>query len=418
MQTIKRYFLAALLFVTLTIVGQRVLSSLIRYRIKSLYDMGAFISWKKLETSLTFEEITDAIPTVIWARASDGEIYVWDSSYFCSEEQLCNHWAKNDSVPQLSEYTDWFFEPLLSHSSTCNGLSNEFTLFKNPSGKIVNCYFTMADETNMLKDSSYYVLLSDGTIWSWTHKSTALITINYLSDFIGFAASTIFFILIVRTPKNAEQKRLNIQAVKNLLLLLFLSACGIVLGYKIGGYIVNLQTSGSFVSWKLLDGPYKFEEIVDANSSVVWAKTADGKLYSWDCQSQDKCKWVGTENVPADAHETYQGMGEQPLNKDDICPPHYESFSLSEKPHGKIVECALGWYMGGDAGFGGYFALLEDGTIWSWRHTHDVFNATMFFIPLSVCVGLIISIAIFVITMIIVTRNSKKQLINIERDNS
>lgn len=189
-----------------------------------------------------------------------------------------------------------------------------------------------------------------------------------------------------------------------LLLLLFVGA---IAGFKIGSYFVDIQSSGVFVSWKLLDGSYKFKEIVDANSSMVWAKTADEKLYSWDCQYHE-CIWTEVEKVPADAHENYQGMGEQPLNKGDICPAD-ESFSPSEEPPGKIVECALGWYRATDAGLGSYFVLLEDGTIWSWQHTSDVINASMTIIPLSVFDGLLVGSAIFLIIILTLKRYSNRK---------
>lgn len=185
------------------------------------------------------------------------------------------------------------------------------------------------------------------------------------------------------------------------LLLLFVGA---IAGFKIGSHFVDLQSSGVFASWKLLDGPYKFKEIVDANSSMVWVKAIDGKIYSWDCQYHE-CRWIEVENVPADAHENYQGMGEQPLNKGDTCPAD-ESFAPSEEPPGKIVECALGWYRATDAGFGSYFVLLEDGTIWSWQHTSDVINASMTIIPLSVLDGLLVGSAIFFIIILIMKRYS------------
>lgn len=210
----------------------------------------------------------------------------------------------------------------------------------------------------------------------------------------------------MRSPKNVEQKILNVQVAKNLLLLFFLFVGGVIAGYKIGRHIVDLQASGSFVSWKPLVGPYKFEEIVDANSSTVWAKTSDGKLYSWDCQYHE-CIWTEVENVPADAHEYDQGMGEQPLNKGDTCPVD-DSFSPSNEPPGKIVGCALGWYRGIDTGFGSYYALLEDGTIWSWHHTNDVINASVIIIPLSILDVILVGSAIFFIIILITNRYSKR----------
>lgn len=186
---------------------------------------------------------------------------------------------------------------------------------------------------------------------------------------------------------------------------LFWVFVGAIVGFILGNYFLDLQTSGAFVSWKLLDGQYNFTEIVDANSSMVWAKTSEGKLYSWDCQYHE-CTWTEVKNVPADAHETYDGRGEQPLIKSNTCPTD-ESFSPSKKTPGKIAECALGRYWGIDTGYVSFYALLEDGTIWSWKHLNDVFNATMFIIPFSVLDGILVGSTIFFIIILITNRHSK-----------
>lgn len=413
MKSLMRHVLTMLLFVVLTIVGN-ILSKQIAMGMMSIYDEGELTHWEKLDATFIFEEILDATPNEILAKSSDGETYSWTSSIaVCQTAEIeCNRWVKDDNGLM---YPSDYYAPLNSNLDTCIGLSDKFKSFKDPSGEIYICYFTTAEEWTRNNDGSYYALLKDGSIWSWSNTGETSSVNYYLIVLVGFLLSTVTFILIMISSKNAGLRRTNIQVMKNLLLLFFLSVGGIFGGYIIGGYIVDLHTSGKFTSWELLDGPYKFEEIVDANSSTVWAKTADGKLYLWNCQSQDECKWVEVENVPDNTHENDQGVGEQPLNKGDTCPSDI-SFSPSKEPPGKIVECALGWYWSIDAGFGGYFALLEDGTIWSWRHTYDVFNATMFFIPLSACGGLIISIVIFIVIMIIVARNSRKRASKIEKE--
>lgn len=362
MKSPMRHVLTILLFVVLTIVGN-ILSKQIAIGMMSIYDAGELTHWKKLDATFIFEEIIDATPDQILAKSSDGETYSWNSSIAVCliEETDCNRWVKDDNG---LVYSSDHYVPLNSNLDTCIGLSDKFRSFKDPSGEIHICYFTTVDERTGNDDSSYYALLKDGSIWSWSNTDETLSMYYYLIVLVGFLLSTATFVLIMISPKNAGQRRTNIQAMKTLLLLFLLILLFSCLGFYVGMDIGNLKDKEvKYEPWKQLEGPYKFDEIVDAASDTIWAKSINGKLYSWKsyCDQDEKCeKWVETQEVPAGIHE---GNVEQQFDKNIFCPPSHNTFP--KEPPFTVNECAVVSYMI----FGWnvkYYALLDDGTIWFW----------------------------------------------------
>jgi hypothetical protein len=407
-QTVPRYFLTILLFIVLTSVAQGVSRFILRHGItERIYGTGLFIKWEKLDAPFKFEEITDAIPNAVWAKASDGEIYAWASSDFCREEQFCDRWVRPEKVSWLTTNKDWLFEPLLSSPNTCDGLSTKFKLAREPGGEIVNCYFTTADEANAAQDSSYYVLRNDGTIWSWSYKSTALLPSYFAGILIVYILSTALFVLIMISPKDAIQRRLNIQTMKNLFLLSLVFVSFPILGTFAGGAIGESRDQRKWDDqinkpWEPIESDHKFVEIVDANSYSIWAKADNDNLYVWDfsCNTEIKCdEWVKTEAVPDNAHDT-GGGGELPMTKDSTCSELMASFS-KEGPE-KTVECAAGMVQT-VVGYGRYYALTEDGTIWHWSTpvgNDSIGTGTVYGFS-----GMIIGLAIgFILVIVLIVR--------------
>lgn len=199
----------------------------------------------------------------------------------------------------------------------------------------------------------------------------------------------------------------KMQQVKNFLLsLLFfigISVLGIAVGFGVGYVVVVLNNEGLFTSWKQLDGDFRFETISDVTSQIVWANTSDGKLYLWDsnCYNDtNSCdQWVETEKIPEDLHND----GERPMVKGGSC--EVRGFVFFRQPSG-MVECAQGWFAGPEFGSVVYYALLDDGTIWTWH-----FSGSMIFdivIPIFFAFGgLIVGIISFIFFII---RRSKKNI--------
>ena len=152
----------------------------------------------------------------------------------------------------------------------------------------------------------------------------------------------------------------------SLLLFIVFSVLGIAVGFSAGYSIVVLDNEGLFSSWKLLNGSLKFEQIIDATSQTVWAQTKDGKFYSWNFNCLNCNQWVETQEVPTDLYD----FGERSMIKDVTCETRGHKFF--RKPPGNIVECARGWFAGPEFGTVAYYALLEDGEIWTWQHSSSM----------------------------------------------
>ena len=191
----------------------------------------------------------------------------------------------------------------------------------------------------------------------------------------------------------------------SLLFFIVFSILGIAVGFGIGQIVITFNNEGLFTSWKRLDGSLKFEQIADATSQMVWAKAANEKLYSQDSncyRNANSCnQWAETSEIPNDIHN----VPEQPMIKNGSCPIH--NFRFFRKPPGNLVECAQTQFLGFDSGTVVYYALLRDGTIWTWRFSGstivDIFLTVLFSL-----VGLVLSIIIFVVFMIRRRRNKSE----------
>jgi hypothetical protein len=85
-------------------------------------------------------------------------------------------------------------------------------------------------------------------------------------------------------------------------------------GYSAGETLSNLQKEGRFSNWEQMRGELRFDQIADATPQIIWAKTVDGALYSWDtnCAREPSCnQWIQTDEIPTDIHE----YNEPPLEK-------------------------------------------------------------------------------------------------------
>jgi len=154
----------------------------------------------------------------------------------------------------------------------------------------------------------------------------------------------------------------------------FFSIVGSVIGFSVGNNIHHRSSSGEFTSWKILDSTLKFEHIIDANTSMVWAQAANGKKYSWEsnCQPQSKCnEWTEVDKIPDDNHKN--GVPEE------------------------TVECALGWTQSVN-GAGGYYVLLSNGSVWYWKVPtgNDTISAIVL---ISTLIGFIIGVVAGIVFM-------------------
>ncbi len=137
----------------LTIVGFFAGGKISEYRWQ-----GLLVQWKRLPASMKFTEIVDATSYHLWARAENGEIYMWDMH--CGAGLQCRKWVLVEEMPTdiHDVSTNW-----MERSASCN-IGN----FKprEPSGKTTQCVFVymVPGDFNI---TSYYALTDTGEIWYW-----------------------------------------------------------------------------------------------------------------------------------------------------------------------------------------------------------------------------------------------------------
>ncbi|GEM_PF-6400697 len=204
----------------------------------------------------------------------------------------------------------------------------------------------------------------------------------------------------------------NMQKIKKILLSVFsftiFSSLGIITGLGIGKVVLQLENEGLFSSWKLLDSSQEFETILEATTQTIWAQSIDGYLYTWNsnCYLEISCdQWTEAKEIPQDIHDFW----ETPMEKSDSCPNR--DYKYLGAPPGNLIECARSWLAGPEFGEIVYYALLDNGEIWTWHHSSSmIFN--MIIVPL-ICgpFGLFIGIGAFIIFMV-QRKKSNKAMVN------
>jgi hypothetical protein len=181
----------------------------------------------------------------------------------------------------------------------------------------------------------------------------------------------------------------------SLIVTVFFSAiiCAFI-GLFVGIGIVYFQGKGAFTSWQLISSPVKFTQIVDANTTTVWAQSMDDKLYSWSlhCPSQSECnKWIEIKAIPNGIHDF------DSIKNGDTC--DLGGGYVPKKQLGHVTECYLARMGMYESSWTVYYALLEDGTIWYWSYTSNGFAfifIPLFSILLGIFTGVIVGVIIFI----------------------
>lgn len=180
------------------------------------------------------------------------------------------------------------------------------------------------------------------------------------------------------------------------------------IGIKIGRSIGNSIDEQNYKEeenkpWEKIESPYKFKEIVDATYIEVWTRVENGDLYYYElyCYTNEICKtWIKTDNIPSNLRNpNIPTVGNLPFEKDTTCP---RSESIPNQPPASIVECALGSYFV-QVWQGRYYALLTDGTIWTWTYPvgNDGIGSDFAYIIFLAFAGLALGILIFIIVIIV-----------------
>jgi hypothetical protein len=139
---------------------------------------------------------------------------------------------------------------------------------------------------------------------------------------------------------------------------------GTIAGFVIGMSFITFRESSLLKFWRQLDSPVKFTQIVDATAYAILAASAEGKVYewnNWDCQMSKICHWQETSNVKLYRDE------QSTTARRDVC--RYEEYKQFVQPRynpGNIVECVFTLQVVSELSPVVFYAILDNGTIWSW----------------------------------------------------
>ena len=171
---------------------------------------------------------------------------------------------------------------------------------------------------------------------------------------------------------------------------------GTIAGFVIGMSFITLRESSLLKLWRQLDSPVKFTQIVDATAYVILAVSAEGKVYewnNWDCQMSKICHWQETGDA-----ELYRDE-ETTTARSDVC--KYEEYKQFVQPRyqpGNLVECIFTSQLVAEHTPVVYYAILDNGTIWSWppegAYGNDYFRFVLKSTLMGGVAGLLAGIAI------------------------
>jgi hypothetical protein len=401
MRELKRFLVTLSIFIGFLVIGMTA-------SYLAGFQTGRFLHWKELRSNLKFEKIADATLKIVWARTIDGGLYFWDTS--CSIGPDCNRWIPAKDTPD-TDYT--YGGQATKRFNACP--SSSLKDLAVPPGDVDECVLFSSSGSDIKSGRLvYYALLDDGRIWTLKSGYPPLDILG--SGFLIGAAAFVVFMMYRRKNKvktDIGNKEQNLQNLKSFLLsfLLFIgfSVAGIAIGYFFGATYADLKGEGKFSHWRELGGNLKFEQIVDATSQIIWARTADGTLYSLDtnCARGTTCyEWIEAKEVPADIHQ----YGGQSMERGSSCTsPQLKYFS---NPPGNPVECVRAVTYGMDImpGTTVYYALLEDGKIWAWTYSYSMMDGLIYSV-LCTCPGLILGIVAFISFMALRKRKTSKTVV-------
>jgi hypothetical protein len=374
------------LLLIFTVLGM-VLGFGIAHGVSSLATKGVFSFWKPLTSGVIVpEKILYANSNMVWVQTERGEMYFHQINCPISSTE-CGTWLPEENRNRFDNN-----EKPPDGNEEC--AAHVFIRPNAPPRNSIQCVY--AGRVHTLNDGfTYYALSSDHKIWYWRtpnsdQKSSIILAFNLIGPLAGF------FFGWNLTARRKDRYREVLGDLGYLFGSMSLFAiAGIIVGIIAGIVILYFQNIGAFTRWQLLDGSAKFTHIVNGNTSTVWAQSSDGKLYVRNLNCVwEKCDfWTETESVPEDAMAPHEG-----ISISSTC--SVESGVKPKKQPGNVVECALARGAMYETSWIVYYALLDDGTIWYWKYTSDLyaFLYTIFTSLLAgVILGVLTSLVIFII---------------------
>lgn len=172
-----------------------------------------------------------------------------------------------------------------------------------------------------------------------------------------------------------------------LLTLVIFAAAGVWVAALVMSQWYRLEVSGTFVKWKSLDGPQNFQKIVHVHDFDLRAQADDGKIYSYTTEWKE---WqpdpgyvdAGSNDIRSDCEAVYSfhGMISRYPSQASGAPTQCGVYERRHPVAGSVDMA--------------YYVLLDNGTIWMWRHTRDVQGEFVIFLA-GLFIGLIVGIIVW-----------------------
>ena len=167
------------------------------------------------------------------------------------------------------------------------------------------------------------------------------------------------------------------------------------LGFILGNSLAQAYSEGSFVNWHSLGKtPGGVVNIIGGNPWTVWLEADDGEIYEGDieeCRKHEPGCWKESESI-----DTYYYS-----EKGFECKSGFEKM---KSPPVSVMQCFSVIDMGAEWYGVTHYALLQDSSIWYWKHSlsglfvsvHDLILFSGVVVGLGM--GLFVSLIIFLYT--------------------
>ncbi|MFZ5858585.1 MAG: hypothetical protein ACOYZ6_17290 [Chloroflexota bacterium] len=199
MQKLKSFFLSSIYFIIFCVLGL-IVGTGIAYGFLILGGQGVFSSWELLKGDHQFEKIITVDNQTVWAQASDGKVYSWNTNCY---RKICNQWTE---VEDTSNSID-----SLEIDDSCK--MDEYFLTREPRGNLIECARVDMQFVDAW-GTTYYALLGNGNIlmWEYSNNSISIEVMPFISASWGLIAGALGFIFFT-TRKSLKNKNRSITTV-------------------------------------------------------------------------------------------------------------------------------------------------------------------------------------------------------------
>lgn len=179
--------------------------------------------------------------------------------------------------------------------------------------------------------------------------------------------------------------------LRNLLPLPGFIVLGVLVGWLFSSVGLFLHSQAFLSSWTPLPNSVPFEEILDATTQQIVARSTAGDIYHRDsnCYIEKDCNiW----NVGEVAFRHANGEYGFALERAEACPGRFWFFPQL-KSH--MVECLRARHLMPEHGTLVYYALMQNGEIYNWTHVSSRIAEVM--LTLASClIGALLGLITFV----------------------